>query len=119
MRTNICGALRDLVPFVQFKKREKHPRRSVNFSKVAGSSLQLLAHDLELISAISISEIAPTVTLFKRSINTKSPVVASLLRAQSNQNISMDDIKSRNHHEKVQKPFFLEYGALDKNLLTI
>ena len=26
-----CGALRDLVPFVQFKKREKHPWRSVNF----------------------------------------------------------------------------------------
>ena len=24
-----CGALRDLVPFVQFKKREKHPWRSV------------------------------------------------------------------------------------------
>ena len=33
----ICGALRDLVPFVQFKKREKHPWRSVNFSKVAGA----------------------------------------------------------------------------------
>ena len=33
---NSCGALRDLVPFVQFKKREKHPSRSVNFSKVAG-----------------------------------------------------------------------------------
>ena len=32
----IFGALRDLVPFVQFKKREKHPWRSVNFSKVAG-----------------------------------------------------------------------------------
>ena len=29
-------ALRDLVPFVQFKKREKHPWRSVTFSKVAG-----------------------------------------------------------------------------------
>ena len=29
---NICGALRDLVPFVQFKKREKHPWRSANFS---------------------------------------------------------------------------------------
>ena len=27
----ICGALRDLVPFAQFKKREKHPWRSVNF----------------------------------------------------------------------------------------
>ena len=33
---HICDALRDLVPFVQFKKREKHPWRSVNFSKIAG-----------------------------------------------------------------------------------
>ena len=31
----IWGALRDLVLFVQFKKREKHPWRSVNFSKIA------------------------------------------------------------------------------------
>ena len=36
----ICDALRDLVPFVQFKKREKHPWRSVNFSKVAGFNTQ-------------------------------------------------------------------------------
>ena len=28
-----CDALRHLVPFVQFKKCEKHPRRSVNFRK--------------------------------------------------------------------------------------
>ena len=28
--------LRDLVPFVQFKKREKHPWRRVTFNKVAG-----------------------------------------------------------------------------------
>ena len=28
----ICGALRDLLPFVQFKKREKLPCRSVNFN---------------------------------------------------------------------------------------
>ena len=34
----ICDALRDLVPFVQFEKREKHPRRSVNFSKVSASA---------------------------------------------------------------------------------
>ena len=33
---HICGALRDLVPYTQFKKREKHPWKSVNFSKVAG-----------------------------------------------------------------------------------
>ena len=31
-----CDALRDLVPFAQFKKREKHPWMSITFSKVAG-----------------------------------------------------------------------------------
>ena len=31
---NICDALSDLVPFVQFKKRENHPWKSVTFSKV-------------------------------------------------------------------------------------
>ena len=34
----ICDALRDLVIFSQFKKHEKHPRRSVTFSKFAGSA---------------------------------------------------------------------------------
>ena len=33
-------ALHDLVPFVQFKKREEHPWRSVTFSKVAGCRTQ-------------------------------------------------------------------------------
>ena len=33
-------SLRDLVPFVQFRKGKKHPWRSVTFSKVAGFSLQ-------------------------------------------------------------------------------
>ena len=37
----ICDTLRNLVPFVQFKRREKHPWRTVNSSKVAGFSLQL------------------------------------------------------------------------------
>ena len=32
----MSDALCDLVPFVQFKKREKHPWRSVNFNNVAG-----------------------------------------------------------------------------------
>ena len=31
-----CDFLRDLVPFVQFKKREKHQSRSVTLSKVVG-----------------------------------------------------------------------------------
>ena len=34
-----CDALRDLVPFLQFKKCEKQPWTSVNFSKVAGLSI--------------------------------------------------------------------------------
>ena len=28
----ICDVLRDLIPFVQFKKREKHPLRIITFS---------------------------------------------------------------------------------------
>ena len=32
----ICDALHDLVPFLQFKKREKHPWWSATFIKVAG-----------------------------------------------------------------------------------
>ena len=32
----IYDGLRDLVPFVQFENREKHPWRNVNFSNVAG-----------------------------------------------------------------------------------
>ena len=35
----IWEALQDLVPFVQFKKRKKHPWTSVIFSKVASRSL--------------------------------------------------------------------------------
>ena len=38
----ICDALRDLVPLVQLKKRQKHPWRSVTFSKVTGFSLKLI-----------------------------------------------------------------------------
>ena len=37
----ICDVLRNLVPFVQFKKRENHPWKNVTFSKVAGFRLQL------------------------------------------------------------------------------
>ena len=36
-----CDALHELVPFVQFKKREKLPWRIVNFSKVAGPATLL------------------------------------------------------------------------------
>ena len=36
---NICDALRDLVPFVQFKKREKHPWTSVTFCRLKTATL--------------------------------------------------------------------------------
>ena len=36
MKDRNCAALHNLVPFVQFKKREKQPWRSVTFSKAAG-----------------------------------------------------------------------------------
>ena len=36
IRVMISDVLRSLVPFVQFKKCEKHPWRGVTFSKVAG-----------------------------------------------------------------------------------
>ena len=32
----LCDALSDMASFVQFKKRERFPWRSVTFSKVAG-----------------------------------------------------------------------------------
>ena len=38
---SICDVLRDLVSFVQFKKHEKQPWKSVTSSKVADYSLQL------------------------------------------------------------------------------
>ena len=38
----MCGALGDLVSFMQFEKREKHPWRNINFSKVAGLKLATL-----------------------------------------------------------------------------
>ena len=40
----ICDALRDLVPFVQFKKREKQPWKSVTFSEVAGFTTKSNTH---------------------------------------------------------------------------
>ena len=42
-----CNVLRDLVAFVQFKKRKKHPWRIITFSKVAG--IKGLVFDLTLI----------------------------------------------------------------------
>ena len=43
---SICGVLHDLVRFVQFKKREKHPWKSVTFSKGAEKISALVSMDL-------------------------------------------------------------------------
>ena len=39
VQITLHNALHDLAPIVQFKKREKHPWRSVTFRKVAGCNL--------------------------------------------------------------------------------
>ena len=39
LQRRIYGVLRDLVPFIQFKKREKHPWRNVNFSRLKPATL--------------------------------------------------------------------------------
>ena len=46
---NICDVLRDLLQSVQFKKREKHPWRSVNCSKVAGLKPATLLQSIKLL----------------------------------------------------------------------
>ena len=46
LRLSQCDALLDLVPFVRFKKHEKHPWRSVTFSKVAGYNINDLLRDV-------------------------------------------------------------------------
>ena len=38
----ICDTLHDLVPFVQFKKREKHPWRNVTFTNKSNTHLWVL-----------------------------------------------------------------------------
>ena len=43
-KVNICDALRDLVPFAQFKKREKHSWRIATFSKAVGLFEVVFAH---------------------------------------------------------------------------
>ena len=54
---NICDALRDLVPFEQFKKCEKHPRRKVTFNlelfHCGKSAFHELLHYFSSIEAVS------------------------------------------------------------------
>ena len=50
----VSDALRNLVPFVQFKKRERHPWRSVTFSKVAGSRVLNCTHGIKSHKALLV-----------------------------------------------------------------
>ena len=57
-------ALHDLEPFAQFKKREKYPRKSVAFSKVAGFSMSETKKLILICSrfafySVTLSEIYP------------------------------------------------------------
>ena len=50
----ICGTLSDLVPFIQIKKCEKHPWRSVTFIKVAGLKVTLLHGCFHLVKIVQM-----------------------------------------------------------------
>ena len=50
---HICGALRDLVLFVQFKRREKHPWKSFTFSKNRLKTFRLKSATLLKVALIS------------------------------------------------------------------
>ena len=54
-----CGALRDLVLFVQFKKREKHPCRSVAFSKVPDLTCNLTKSNAPLCVFFTFFKLCP------------------------------------------------------------
>ena len=58
---HICDALRDLEPFVQFKKREKHPWRSATFSKVVGFCSGVSIVDFEQLNAGSVEIFGKTI----------------------------------------------------------
>ena len=62
-----CDALRDLVSFVHFKEREKHPWRSVNFSKVAGFSMCDFSRFLNCTNDTKLRN-APQVSFHENSI---------------------------------------------------
>ena len=67
-QTFIWAALLDLVPFVQFEKRENHPWRSVTFSKVAGFTLHIQQNIMLHIKAIIPTKLKP-VKLFITQVN--------------------------------------------------
>ena len=83
--TRICDVLRDLVSFVQFKKREKHPWWSVIFSKITGSKLSCNASDMLLNPDIvednfsNASSFIPAATSRNHEINQykKNPMICT------------------------------------------
>ena len=58
----ICDVLRDLVPFVQFKKREKHPWRGTTFSKVCNLSKTLSSVFFTIFKLCKWCQIAQRIT---------------------------------------------------------
>ena len=56
---DICDALRDLVPFAQFKNVQKPPWTRATFSKVAGLSLQLACNFTKRNRSVSLGTDPP------------------------------------------------------------
>ena len=56
---HICDALWDLVPFVQFKKREKYPWRSINFAQRTTFFRKALKFWMQYFKVLCISKLLP------------------------------------------------------------
>ena len=65
---DICDAFHDLVALLQFKKREKHPWRSVNFSRIFQYHYHLLTHVLILLLALFIYKKYADVIMYNNHI---------------------------------------------------
>ena len=90
--------LRDLVPFVQFKKREKHPSRSVTFSKVAG---------LKPATLLKVKLFYGCFSRFLNCVNGTKSHNASYLVLLEIWNLSVQSVFANAHYKKLSMIHFI------------
>ena len=90
--------LRDLVPFVQFKKREKHPSRSVTFSKVAG---------LKPATLLKVKFFHGCFSRFLNCVNGTKSHNASYLVLLEIWNLSVQSVFANVHYKKLSMIHFI------------
>ena len=90
--------LRDLVPFVQFKKCEKHSSRSVTFSKVAG---------LKPATLLKVKFFHGCFSRFLNCVNGTKSHNASYLVLLEIWNLSVQSVFANVHYKKLSMIHFI------------